>query len=84
METAVTPEQVLADAEQQLRQVRAEMLEVALPLHKDMYPDHGDHADLSGRDRDNKIIGEVLQKISMHSGSYVCGGLPTPEWVGTT
>lgn len=64
METAVTPEQVLADAEQQIREVRAEMLKLALPLHKEMYPDHGEHADLSGRGRENKIIGEVLQKIS--------------------
>jgi len=40
------------------------MLKLALPLHQDMYPNHGDHSDLSGRDRENKIIGEVLQKIS--------------------
>jgi len=64
MQSGVTPEQVLADAEQQMREVRAEMLSLALPLHQDMYPNHGDHPDLSGRDRENKIIGEVLQKIS--------------------
>jgi uncharacterized protein (DUF885 family) len=64
MQTGVTPEQVLADAGQQLREVRAEMLKLALPLHKEMYSDHGDHADLTGHDRENKIIGEVLQKIS--------------------
>jgi hypothetical protein len=29
-----------------------------------MYPDHGEHNDLSGRERENRIIGEVLQKIS--------------------
>jgi len=64
METAVTPEQVLADAEQQLHEVRAQMLKLALPLHKQMYPGHDDHADLTASDRDNKIIGEVLQKIA--------------------
>ena len=64
METAVTPEQVLADAEQQLHNVRAEMLKLALPLHQQMYPGHGNHADLKGRDRENQIIGEVLQKIA--------------------
>ncbi len=64
METAVTPEQVLKDAEEQLIAVRAEMLDLALPLHKQMFPDHTNHSDLSGRERENKIIGEVLQKIS--------------------
>ena len=64
METDVTPEQVLADAEEQLKAKRAEMLEVALPLHKQMYPTHGDHADLSEHDRENTIIREVLDKIA--------------------
>jgi hypothetical protein len=64
MEAPLTPEQVLADAESDLISVRAQMLQVALPLHKQMYPDHLDHSELSGRDRENKITGEVLQKIS--------------------
>lgn len=64
METAITPEQVLADAEQQLHEVRAEMMKLALPMHKEMYLNHGEHAELSGRERENRIIGEVLQKIS--------------------
>lgn len=64
METATTPEQVLADAEQQIHEVRAEMMKLALPMHKEMYLNHGEHAELSGRERENKIIGEVLQKIS--------------------
>jgi len=64
METPVAPEQVLADAESDLKSTRAEMLQVALPLHQQMYQDHGDHSDLNGRDRENQIIGEVLQKIS--------------------
>ncbi|PYV56667.1 MAG: hypothetical protein DMG98_12370 [Acidobacteria bacterium] len=64
METDITPEQLLADAESDLRSVRAEMLQLALPMHKQMYPDHGDHSDVTGRDRENLIIGEVLAKIS--------------------
>jgi uncharacterized protein (DUF885 family) len=64
METEVTPEQVLADAENDMKSVRAEMLALALPMHTQMYPDHDDHSGLTGRDRENKIIGEVLEKIS--------------------
>jgi uncharacterized protein (DUF885 family) len=64
METDVTPEQVLADAEAGLQSVRAEMLELALPMHKQMYPDHGDHSELSVHERQNLIITEVLHKIS--------------------
>jgi len=64
METAVTPEEVLADAEQGMASVRAEMLQLALPMHKQMYPGHSDHSDLSTHDRQNLIITEVLQKIS--------------------
>jgi uncharacterized protein (DUF885 family) len=64
METAVTPDQMLATAEQDLKDVRAEMLKLALPMHKEMYPDHGDHSDLSPHERENRIISEVLTKIS--------------------
>ena len=64
METAVTPEQLLADAEEGLQSVRAEMLQLALPMHQQMYPEHGDHSELANHDRENLIIREVLQKIS--------------------
>ena len=64
METSVTPDEILASAEHDLRAVRAEMLEIALPMHARMYPEHGDHSDLAGRERENRIIGEVLDKIS--------------------
>ena len=65
METSVTPEEVLSSAEQELKAVRAEMLQLALPMHATMYPDHGDHSDLTGRERENRIIGEVLDKIAV-------------------
>jgi uncharacterized protein (DUF885 family) len=64
METPVAPAEVLADAEQDMKSVRAEMLQIALPLHAEMYPGQGDHADLGTQERENLIIGEVLQKIS--------------------
>jgi hypothetical protein len=64
METPVTPDQALADAEQELKKTRAEMLKLALPLHKQYFPDHDEHANLSGVERENKIIGEVLGKIA--------------------
>lgn len=64
METSITPAEVLSSAEQELKAVRAEMLQIALPLHAQMYPGHGDHSDLTGRERENRIIGEVLEKIS--------------------
>jgi uncharacterized protein (DUF885 family) len=64
METDVTPEQVLADAEAGLQSVRAEMLELALPMHKQIYPDHSDHPELGVHERQNLIITEVLHKIS--------------------
>jgi len=64
METDITPEQLLTDATAELKSVRAEMLQLALPMHAQMFPDHGDHSDLTGRDRENKIISEVLDKIS--------------------
>lgn len=64
MQTEVTPEQVLATAEQELKDVRAEMLQLSLPMHREMYPDHGDHGDLSAHDRENKIVSEVLARVS--------------------
>ena len=64
METSVTPDQLLADAEADLKAVRAEMLQLAIPLHKQMFPQDGDHSDLEGRARENKIISDVLNKIA--------------------
>jgi uncharacterized protein (DUF885 family) len=69
METSVTPEEVLTNAEQDMKSVRAEMLQIAIPLHAQMYPDHKDHSNLGEHDRENLIIQEVLQKISDHHPS---------------
>lgn len=59
-----TPDQVLADAETRLKQVRAKMLELSLPLHARWFAGHGEHADLKGEDRENKVIKEVLDHIA--------------------
>jgi uncharacterized protein (DUF885 family) len=59
-----TPDEVLKDAETRLKEVRARMLELSQPLHATMFPAHGDHADLKGDDRLNKIVREVLDKIA--------------------
>jgi len=66
METSITPAEVLASAEQDMQSVRAEMLQIALPLHAQMYPDHNDHSNLGEHDRQNLVIAEVLQNISAH------------------
>ncbi|HVP55430.1 MAG TPA: DUF885 domain-containing protein [Candidatus Eisenbacteria bacterium] len=64
METSITPEQLLAEAEAELKRLRAEMLQVALPLYKEMYPGQDDYSNLQGRERENKIIRAVIDKIS--------------------
>ncbi len=64
METSIQPDQLLAEAETELKRVRAEMLQIALPLYKQMYPGQDDYASLPAKDRENKIISAVLNKIS--------------------
>jgi uncharacterized protein (DUF885 family) len=69
-----TPDEVLNDAETRLKEVRARMLELSLPLHAAKFPSHGDHGDLQGDERLNKIVREVLDGIAeKHStpGSYM-------------
>ncbi len=51
-------EDVLAKAEADIMRVRKQMWDLALPLHKKMYPTHRDRVDL------NLIVGEVLTKIA--------------------
>jgi uncharacterized protein (DUF885 family) len=64
METSIQPDQLLADAETELKNIRAEMLQIALPLYKQMYPGQDDYASLPQPERENKIIAAVLNKIS--------------------
>ena len=64
METSIEPAQLLADAEAELIRVRAGMLQLALPLYKQMYPGQDDYSNLPAQERENKIIAAVLNKIS--------------------
>jgi uncharacterized protein (DUF885 family) len=64
METSITPAQLLTEAEAQLKRLRTEMMQTALPLYKQMYPGQEDYSNLGGRERENKIIRAVLDKIS--------------------
>ena len=69
IETSITPDQVLADAEVQLKSLRAEMLQVALPLYKQMYPGDDNYTSAINsttpisEERENRIISAVLNKI---------------------
>ena len=64
METSITPAQLLSEAEAELKRLRTEMMQTALPLYKQMYPGQDDYSNLGGRERENKIIRAVLDKIS--------------------
>lgn len=59
-----TPGTVLAAAEADLLRVRAEMYQVALPLHQQWFPGHGNHSDLSGKTLENKVVAEVIDHIN--------------------
>src|ERR1039458_5653751 len=64
LESGSEADDTLQHAERELIAVRARMLELALPLHRAAFPSHKDHADLTGADRENAVIGEVLGKIA--------------------
>jgi uncharacterized protein (DUF885 family) len=64
LEAGIEADNTLHDAEVALSAVRARMLGLALPLHREMFPAHNDHADSSGAERENAVIGEVLGKIA--------------------
>ncbi len=61
--THETPDSVLAAAEANLVKVRSEMFTVAMPLHKQWFPDHA-HTDISGDALENKVIAEVIDRIN--------------------
>ncbi|MBL0156329.1 MAG: DUF885 domain-containing protein [Bryobacterales bacterium] len=54
----VTPEQLLADAEAELKAIRKQMFIDSLPLHHKYYPTHRDPVDL------NLIVRETLNRIA--------------------
>ncbi|MGZ6163325.1 MAG: DUF885 domain-containing protein, partial [Myxococcaceae bacterium] len=63
MQSPITPDQVLADAEEQFTRTRAEMLDLALPLHREMFPAHGAQVD-AGAEPPETVLRAVLQRIS--------------------
>lgn len=64
MQSPITPDQVLADAEEQFTRTRAEMLDLARPLHREMFPAHGSQADAGLPESPDTVLREVLQRIS--------------------
>jgi uncharacterized protein (DUF885 family) len=64
LETGTDADTVLANAEADLPRVRARMLALSLPLYRKWFAGQGEHNDLSGAERENKIIGAVLDKIA--------------------
>lgn len=56
--TDLTPEQVLAQAEADVKTVRSRMYELARPLHEKMYPGKRDRSD------QNRVIAETLNRIA--------------------
>ncbi|MDE3009867.1 MAG: DUF885 domain-containing protein [Pseudomonadota bacterium] len=64
MEAALEPAQLLADARQAFGDVRADLLRLALPLHREWFGQHGDHENLTPAARENAVIREVLDRIA--------------------
>lgn len=62
--SGLTPEEILSSAEQGLARVRREMLEAALPMHREYYRDHTDHHKLAPDERINLVVKEVLDVIA--------------------
>ena len=64
MQTGTDPNTLLLAASRDMDAVRAHMLELALPLHKQIQPRHKEDATLTGDERINQIVGEVLAGIA--------------------
>jgi uncharacterized protein (DUF885 family) len=64
LESGIEADDTLQLAERELPQVRARMLKLAEPMHASLFPTHKDHNDVTGVDRDNTIIKEVLASIA--------------------
>lgn len=62
LESPLEPDAALAQAEQALKDTRARMLEIALPLYAKMGRE--EPAGLTGEARENQVIGAVLNRIA--------------------
>lgn len=63
-DSGTTPDQVLLDCESQFKKVRAQMLILAEPMYAKMFSAPLNKPDESEEDRQNRIIGAVLEQIS--------------------
>ena len=64
LDTSSPPDRILAEAQNRMGEVRAQMLRLALPLHAAWFSGHGDHADRQVPERENAVIREVLDHIA--------------------
>jgi uncharacterized protein (DUF885 family) len=64
LEAGTEADSTLATAERELDRVRQQMFDLALKLHRQMFPSRNEQADLSGDALKNRVIGEVLNKIA--------------------
>ncbi len=62
LQSAMTPEEILRRARQQIETDRRRMLEVAEPLHRSLHPDHR-HTE-KGDDLINVVVREVLDEVT--------------------
>ena len=62
LQSDLTPEQILARADEALKRIRGEMLEIAEPMHSRFFPKHR-HKE-QGDERINVIVREVIDRIS--------------------
>ncbi len=62
LQSDMTPEEIVLRAEEALERGRREMLEIAEPMHTELFPAHG-HSE-QGDDRTNVIVSEVINHIS--------------------
>jgi len=68
LESGGTPSDLLVNTEREFDKVRARMFDLALPLHRALAPAHKDHPELGDLERQQAVIGEVLESIaSRHS-----------------
>lgn len=63
MQTNVSPNTLLAEAEKEMKAVRSEMMVIAVPMHMELFPDRK-ITGVRGKERENLIIGQVLESIS--------------------
>jgi uncharacterized protein (DUF885 family) len=63
METDLNAEQLLTNAEKTLKDVRADMLRIALPMHEKMFPEAKNPEGETEHEKQTRIVGEVLNKI---------------------